>query len=204
MLSSYPLPLSTTSLSRNTLPPRQSQGEPATRPAYFNISPVNWTDLLHTLGHHKYVYIGINCPRQRLNWDVNTSTTSLAVSQLLARRLSLVVCPHWVIYGLDWQCQDGGAVMIKTSCCVVFTSLQPIVDVQMMDDVLTPGCQAKQSLHRNDSHHQQVTSPFLHLHWVSRIFGGNKELSESAHFNTATQLWWRILLNMIKVEKYYI
>ena len=56
MLSSYPLPLSTTSLSRNTLPPRQSQGEPATRPAYFNISPVNWTDLLHTLGHHKYVH----------------------------------------------------------------------------------------------------------------------------------------------------
>ena len=37
---------------------------------------------------------------QRLNWDVNTSTTSWAVSQLLARRLSLVVFPDWVIYGL--------------------------------------------------------------------------------------------------------
>ena len=29
-------------------------------------------------------------------------------------------------------------VMIKMCVCVVFTSLQPIVDVHMMDDVLTP------------------------------------------------------------------
>ena len=33
----------------------------------------------------------------------------------------------------------GARVMIKMSVCVVFTSLQPIVDVHMMDDVLTPG-----------------------------------------------------------------
>ena len=32
-----------------------------------------------------------------------------------------------------------GTVMIKMSVCVVFTSLQPIVDVHVMDDVLTPG-----------------------------------------------------------------
>ena len=42
--------------------------------------------------------------------------------------------------------------MIKMWLYVVFTSLQPIVDVQMIDDVLTLGCQAKPSLHRNDSH----------------------------------------------------
>ena len=40
--------------------------------------------------------------------------------------------------------------MIKMWLYVVFTSLQPIVDVHMMDDALTPGVR-QEGLHRNDS-----------------------------------------------------